>query len=81
MKVFVAGAAGALGAQVVRRLAADGHEVFGFTRTSAHAETVNEAGAARVIVGDALDGSGVRAALETTRPEAVVHALTSMPKR
>ena len=58
-----------------------GHEVFGFTRTSAHAETVNEAGAARVIVGDALDGSGVRAALETTRPEAVVHALTSMPKR
>src|SRR6266446_5410885 len=81
MRVLVAGAAGALGTQVVRRLTADGHEVVGFTKTSAHAEIVKKAGAARVIVGDALDACNIRSALETTRPEAVVNALTAIPKR
>lgn len=81
MRVFVAGGGGALGTHVVRHLVVDGHEVIGFTRSPAHAEVVTELGAARSIVGDALNASGVHAALETTRPDAVIHALTAIPKR
>ena len=81
MRVFVAGAGGALGTHVVRLLVADGHEVTGFTRTSAHAKSVGELGASRAITGDALNPSSVRAAVESAKPDAVVHALTAIPKR
>ena len=81
MRVLVAGAGGALGTQVVRNLVADRHEVIGFTRSAAHAEAVQQLGASRSITGDALNQSSIRAALESTRPEAVVHALTAIPKR
>jgi nucleoside-diphosphate-sugar epimerase len=53
MRVFVAGAAGALGSHVVRRLVADGHDVTGLTRTPAHAERIIKAGA-QAVVGNAL---------------------------
>jgi 2-alkyl-3-oxoalkanoate reductase len=81
MRVFVAGAGGALGAQVVRHLVADRHEVIGFTRSAAHAEVVQQLGTSRSITGDALNPSSIRTALESSRPEAVVHALTAIPKR
>ena len=81
MRIFVAGAGGALGTQVVRHLVADRHEVIGFTRSAAHAEVVQQLGVSRSITGDALNPSSIRAALESTRPEAVVHALTAIPKR
>lgn len=42
MKVLVAGAAGAMGKQLVPRLVAGGHEVVGMTRRAAKAETVRE---------------------------------------
>lgn len=47
MKIFVAGAGGALGTHLVRRLVADGHEVIGFTRSSAHAAVITNLGASR----------------------------------
>src|SRR5262249_33663644 len=81
MIVFVAGAGGALGTQVVRYLVADRHEVIGFTRSAAHAQVVQQLGASRSITADALNPSSIRAALESTRPDAVVHALTAIPKR
>src|SRR5215470_14496598 len=81
MRIFVAGAGGALGTQVVRHLVADRHEVIGFTRSAAHAEVVQQLGVSRSITGDALNPSSIRTALEATRPEAVVHALTAIPKR
>jgi nucleoside-diphosphate-sugar epimerase len=81
MRVFVAGAGGALGTHLVRHLVADGHEVIGLTLSTAHAELVHQLGASRSIAGDALNPSSIRAALESTHPEAVVHALTAIPKR
>jgi len=81
MRVFVAGAGGALGTQVVRHLVADRHEVIGFTRSAANAQVVQQLGASRSITGDALNPSSIRAALGSTRPEAFVHALTAIPKR
>jgi len=55
--------------------------VIGFTRRAAHAEVVQQLGVSRSIIGDALNPSSIRAALESTRPEAVIHALTAIPKR
>ena len=81
MRIFVAGAGGALGTRVVRHLVADRHEVIGFTRSAAHAEIVQQLGVSRSITGDALNPPSIRAALESTRPEAVLHALTAIPRR
>lgn len=71
----------ALGTQVVRQLVADRREVIGFARTAAHGEVVQQLGASRSITGDVLTPASIRAALESTRPGAVVHALTAISKR
>jgi nucleoside-diphosphate-sugar epimerase len=78
MKVFVAGATGALGRPLVRDLRARGHHVVGLTRTVA-GRTALEAAGARAAVADALDGPGLRAAVVDAAPDAIVHALTALP--
>lgn len=80
MKVFVAGASGALGRPLLRQLVAAGHEVTGTTRSEERAEAIREAGARASIV-DALDGAALRDAVAAAEPEAVVHALTALPDR
>ena len=77
MKVFVAGATGALGKQLVPRLAAAGHDVVGMTRSERRAGLVRELGA-EPAVADALDPEAVGAAVSTARPEVVVHELTAL---
>ncbi len=77
MKVLIAGAAGAMGKQLVPRLVADGHEVFGMTRSAARREAVEGLGA-RPIVADALDPDQVAAAVAEAEPEAIVHELTAL---
>jgi nucleoside-diphosphate-sugar epimerase len=77
MKVLVAGAAGAMGKQLVPRLVAAGHEVFGMTRSAAKREAVRELGATP-IVADALDPDQVAAAVAEAEPEAIVHELTAL---
>lgn len=80
MKVFVAGASGAMGRPLIRQLTAAGHEVTGMTRREERAEEIRAAGAAAAVC-DALDPEALAAALAAARPEAVVHALTALPKR
>jgi 2-alkyl-3-oxoalkanoate reductase len=80
MRVFVAGASGAIGRPLVRRLVAAGHEVTGTTRFEERAEAVRAAGA-RAAVCDALDADALRAAVEENAPEVVVHQLTALPHR
>jgi nucleoside-diphosphate-sugar epimerase len=77
MKVLVAGAAGAMGKQLVPRLAAKGHEVFGMTRSGGNADAIRELGASP-IVADALDPDQVAAAVATAEPETIVHELTAL---
>src|SRR3954469_23470402 len=77
MKVFVAGATGALGKQLVPRLVAAGHEVVGMTRSEQHAGLVRELGAEPAIA-DALDPEAVGAAVSAAQPEVVVHQLTAL---
>lgn len=80
MRVFVAGATGAIGRPLLKRLVAAGHEVTGMTRSEEKAAGVREAGA-RAVVCDVFDEQGVRAAMAEAEPEVVVHQLTSLPDR
>jgi nucleoside-diphosphate-sugar epimerase len=79
MRVLLAGASGALGGPLTRRLLAAGHEVVGVTRTAAGAERTRAAGAA-VIVADVLDRSGLLAAVDGVAADAVVHQLTALKR-
>jgi len=80
MKVFVAGASGAIGKPLVRQLVAAGHEVTGMTRREERAEEIRAAGASAVVC-DAFDAAGLEAAVVAACPEVVVHLLTSLPHR
>lgn len=77
MRVFLAGASGALGKQLVPRLVAAGHEVFGTTRSAVNAEALRGLGA-RPLVLDALDPDQVARAVAAAEPEAIVHELTAL---
>ncbi len=80
MRVFVAGASGAIGRPLVRQLVAAGHEVTGTTRREERAEEI-QAGGARAVVCDALDAGSLTAAVREAQPEVVVDQLTSFPQR
>jgi nucleoside-diphosphate-sugar epimerase len=77
MKVFVAGATGALGRQLIPRLVANGHEVTGMTRRDSKRELVAGLGA-RPAVADALDPDAVGQAVSEAAPDAIVHQLTAL---
>lgn len=80
MRVFVAGATGAIGRPLVRQLVAAGHEVTGTTRREERVEDLRRAGATPVVC-DALDAGAVREAVATAAPEVVIHQLTALPDR
>jgi nucleoside-diphosphate-sugar epimerase len=77
MRVFVAGATGAIGKQLVPRLVAAGHEVHGMTRSEAKQAMLDELGAVPVVA-DALDPDQVAEAVGRARPEVIVHELTAI---
>jgi nucleoside-diphosphate-sugar epimerase len=80
MRVFVAGASGAIGRPLVRKLVAAGHEVTGTTRSEERAEEIRRAGAQAAVL-DALDADALRTAVEAARAEVIVHQLTALPDR
>jgi 2-alkyl-3-oxoalkanoate reductase len=77
MKVFIAGATGALGRQLVPQLVARGHEVVGMTRSASKQDLVRSLGA-RPVVADALDPDAVAQAVASAEPEVIVHQLTAL---
>ena len=80
MRVFVAGASGAIGRPLVGQLVAAGHEVTGTTRREERAERIRAAGAAAVVC-DVFDRPALEAAVKEAAPEVVVNQLTSLPQR
>ncbi|MCW2983611.1 MAG: NAD-dependent epimerase/dehydratase [Conexibacter sp.] len=78
MRVFVAGATGAIGRQLVPCLVAAGHEVHGMTRSESKQSLLYELGAVPVVA-DALDPDQVAEAVGTARPDVIVHELTALP--
>jgi nucleoside-diphosphate-sugar epimerase len=78
MKVFVAGATGALGLPLVRELVSRGHEVTGLTRSPEKRAALERLGAAAVVA-DALDAEALTRAVRAAAPTHVVDLLTAYP--
>src|SRR5215469_10627711 len=77
MRVFVAGAGGVIGQQLLPQLAAQGHQVTAATRSPAKLALLRGLGAEPVVV-DGLDAVAVGEAVARAEPEAVVHQMTSL---
>ena len=78
MKIFLAGATGAIGKRLVPLLLKAGHRVTGTTRSAAKAEALRAAGVEPVVV-DVFDAQGLSRAVLAARPDIVVHQLTDLP--
>jgi 2-alkyl-3-oxoalkanoate reductase len=77
MKIFVAGATGVLGRELIPQLVARGHEVVGMTKTASKQDVVRSLGALPVVA-DALDPGAVAEAVASAEPEVIVHQLTAL---
>jgi len=77
MHVFIAGATGAVGRQLVPLLLSNGHTVTGTTRSAQKAEQLRAAGAQAVVL-DGLDRAAVVDAVAAARPDAIVHQMTAL---
>jgi nucleoside-diphosphate-sugar epimerase len=77
MRVFLAGATGAIGKQLVPGLVAAGHEVHGMTRSQSKQAMLEELGAVPVVA-DALDPGQVADAVGRAKPDVIVHQLTAI---
>jgi 2-alkyl-3-oxoalkanoate reductase len=77
MRVFVAGASGAIGARLVPQLIDRGFEVIGTSRSLGNAERIRALGAEPIAL-DLLDAHAVRQAVLETEPDAIVHQATAL---
>jgi nucleoside-diphosphate-sugar epimerase len=77
MRIFIAGASGAVGKKLVPLLVGAGHDVVASTRTPSKTRYLHELGAEPVIL-DALDRPAVIEAVGAAHPEVVVHQLTAL---
>src|SRR5215471_3245602 len=78
MRIFLAGAAGAIGRRLTPLLVLMGHEVTGTTRSADKAGALEAMGGRPVIV-DVFDAAAMRAAVVAARPDVVIHQLTDLP--
>jgi nucleoside-diphosphate-sugar epimerase len=77
LKIFLAGASGVIGRNLIPRLAGAGHEVVGMTGDAAKSDLVRSLGARPVII-DVFDRDGLKAAVRAASPDAVIDQLTSL---
>lgn len=77
MKIFLAGAGGAIGRKLTPLLRAVGHTVIGSTRSADKAESVRALGAEPVVV-DVFDVEALARAVGTAAPDAIIHQLTDL---
>jgi nucleoside-diphosphate-sugar epimerase len=78
MRVFVAGASGAIGRQLVPALVAAGHQITATTRNPRNTAALGAAGASPVLL-DGLDAVAVGEAVATAEPDVIVHEMTAIP--
>ena len=77
MRIFIAGATGAVGKRLVPLLRANGHEVVGTTRSAGKAGDLRAIGAEPVVL-DVLDAEAVGRAVLEAGPDVVVHEATAL---
>jgi len=78
MRIFLAGATGAIGRRLLPLLRKAGHHIVGTTRSSARGDALRAAGIEAVIV-DVFDAPALSRAVSAARPDLVVHQLTDLP--
>jgi nucleoside-diphosphate-sugar epimerase len=78
MKIFLAGASGAIGRRLTPLLLAEGHQVTGITRNPQTARALEAAGLIAVVV-DVFHANALRRVVMNARPEIVIHQLTDLP--
>jgi nucleoside-diphosphate-sugar epimerase len=79
VKIFLAGAGGAIGRRLMPLLLKDGHDVIGMTRSSDVARELEAAGVQPVVV-DVYDAAALQRAAIEARPDVVMHQLTDLPR-
>jgi len=77
MRIFVAGATGAIGRPLVPALITAGHSVVGLTRTASKADFIRRMGA-EPVVADGLDAAAIRAAVAAAKPDVIIHEMTDL---
>ena len=78
MRIFLAGATGVMGGQLVPLLIGDGHELAGMTRSATRVDSLRALGATPVVC-DVFDEGALRAAVMAFSPDVIVHQLTDLP--
>jgi nucleoside-diphosphate-sugar epimerase len=79
MRIFLAGASGAIGRRLVPLLLRAGHAVTGTTRSAEVGKELARAGVTPAVL-DVFDAPAVADAVQTARPEVVIHQLTDLPR-
>ena len=79
MRVFVAGATGAIGKRLVPQLVGAGHEVTSITRREENLAGLYEMGAEPVLC-DVFDAGKLGSVLAQAEPDAVINELTDLPQ-
>lgn len=79
MRVFLAGASGAIGKPLIPVLVKAGHQVIGMTRSPQKRELVESLGAKHVAA-DALDPQAVMREIQAAQPDVIIHEMTAIPQ-
>ena len=78
MRIFLAGAAGAIGQRLVPLLLGAGHHVVGTTRSTSRADMLQAVGVEPIVL-DIFDTARLTRAVSASRPDIVIHQLTDLP--
>jgi nucleoside-diphosphate-sugar epimerase len=79
MRVFLAGATGAIGSRLVPQLVEEGHEVTAITRREENLAGLYELGADPVLC-DVFDAGRLGSVVAKAEPDAVINQLTDLPQ-
>jgi 2-alkyl-3-oxoalkanoate reductase len=79
MKIFIAGATGAIGRPLITQLLTKGHDVVALSRSPENAQTLAAQGV-DIAIADVFDADAIHSAIRRAQPEVVIEQLTSLPK-
>ena len=77
MRIFVAGAGGAIGRRLVPQLVGRGHEVVATTRGARKVDSLRALGAEPIVM-DGLNAASVGEAVARAEPDVIVHQMTAL---